>query len=624
MSATRPLPSRPSLEFEHKAAKALLRQLRAGNADALKRAASTDPALNNASATRIRLADAHRIIAREYGFTSWPRLVRWFGEVERQREGYRSDHQADFYHGSVRSWLDTSEARRLPQVRAIAAYVPRFYGMRPEEVGDVELTEAEARLVVARSNGFPSWEELVEQSAALIDRRFSRGEADPFRDAARAIGAADLAALQGIVELHPELLDPPGDEGKKGRSLILSALRHADKLGKDALKPIIEWLVTRGLDVQRTLNLQLGGHMGMKEEEVSWLLDHGANPNWVAPNGIPMLEHALVRYWNGAAVDVLVARATPRTSLWISAGLGDVDGVSRFLDRRGRPTAAARRNRPAFDVLMPTSIPSLPDADDEEILIEAVLVAMLNGRTEVTEYMLSRGTPVNSLIFGTPLVNLAVGNAWPDVVESFIRCGADLDLRGWMPNQSAREMAREMFEEDAENEVRRRIVEICGMDPEAILAERGARSAQPTTTRDDLYEALALADDDAARLAQDEVSCENLLFGLLRAGGPPLFFVTEASRLEVRRFYHDSSSRLQPAEGRVEGHARREPLPMDADAQAALEHARSIARERRREVVQGHHLLFALTSPAEGEVAAILRRYGANLAALNDALESNL
>ena len=480
MSATRPLPARPSLEFEHKATKALLRQLRAGNPDALARATEVDPALNNAGATRIRLADAHRIIAREYGFTSWPRLVRWFGDAERQREGYRSTFPRHVYDESVRSRLDTSGGRRIPEVRAIAAYVPRFYGMRPDELGNVEITEAEARLVVARCNGFPSWEELV--ATAVDDRsRHSGGwELDPFRDAARAIGAADLASLQGIVELHPELLHPPGDEGKKGRSLILYALRHADKLGMDALRPIIEWLVSRGLDVQRTLNLQLGGHMGMKEEEVQWLLDHGADPNWVAPNGISMLEHALVRYWNGAAVDVLAARATPRAGLWISAGLGDVGGVSQFLDRRGRPIAAARRNRPAFDVLLHASLPSLPDADDEEILIEALLVAMLNGRTEVTEYMLSRGTPVNSLIFGTPLVNLSVGNAWPEVLESFIRCGADLDLRGWMPSQSAREMAREMFEQDAENEVRRRIVEICGMDPDAILAERGARSGADT------------------------------------------------------------------------------------------------------------------------------------------------
>ena len=108
---------------------------------------------------------------------------------------------------------------------------------------------------------------------------------------------------------------------------------------------------------------------------------------------------------------------------------------------------------------------------------------MLNWRTAVVEYMLSRGTPVNSMIYGTPLVNLAVGNAWPAVLETFVRCGADLDLRGWMPSQSAREMARDMFEVDAANEVRRRIVEICGMNPDAILAERDARPGADTGDR---------------------------------------------------------------------------------------------------------------------------------------------
>jgi hypothetical protein len=32
----------------------------------------------------IQLADAQLVIAREYGFTSWPKLVRYFGDVDRQ------------------------------------------------------------------------------------------------------------------------------------------------------------------------------------------------------------------------------------------------------------------------------------------------------------------------------------------------------------------------------------------------------------------------------------------------------------------------------------------------------------------------------------------------------------
>jgi hypothetical protein len=84
-SALRPLPARPSLEFEHKEPKALLRQLRAGDPNALARARARHPAMNASAAARIRLTDAQLIIAREYGCTSWPRLVRYFGDLARPR-----------------------------------------------------------------------------------------------------------------------------------------------------------------------------------------------------------------------------------------------------------------------------------------------------------------------------------------------------------------------------------------------------------------------------------------------------------------------------------------------------------------------------------------------------------
>src|SRR5215213_4218453 len=67
----RPLPSAPSLEYERKEAKALLKQIRAGDADALLRVRSTHPvALRDRRVDEIKLADVHHVIAREYGFAS--------------------------------------------------------------------------------------------------------------------------------------------------------------------------------------------------------------------------------------------------------------------------------------------------------------------------------------------------------------------------------------------------------------------------------------------------------------------------------------------------------------------------------------------------------------------------
>src|SRR5687768_17724993 len=116
MSALRPLPPRPSLEFEHKEAKALLRRLRAGDPEALARARARHSAIDASAPARIRLADAQLVIAREYGFTSWPRLVRYFGDVDRQRYSHRSIHRRDFYDSMVRGLLVEHRDRRTWEI----------------------------------------------------------------------------------------------------------------------------------------------------------------------------------------------------------------------------------------------------------------------------------------------------------------------------------------------------------------------------------------------------------------------------------------------------------------------------------------------------------------------------
>lgn len=622
MSALRPLPPTPSLEFEHKEAKALLRRLRAGDPDALARARAWHPTIDASAPARIRLADAQLVIAREYGFTSWPRLVRYFGDVDRQRHGhYRSGipERRDFHDARVRGLLAAHRERGVWAGRALASYVPRFYGMRLDDVFASTVTEEEARLAVARSSGFPSWEVLLERTAAGTRRRPDEWEVDPMRYAAEAMKAADLDELKRVVEKHPDLLHPSDQDLAMGRSLLVSALHHERVQGTAAMRPILDWLVGQGFDIQRQLNIRLCGHLRMKTETVRWLLDRGADPNWIAPNGIPVLEHALIRYWNGEAVDLLAARAVPRKALWIAAGLGDVDGVRRSLDAQGKPTAAARRLRPDFDAVGPMNQPSHPDPDDEEILMEAFFVALLNGRAAVLEYMVSRGFPVDSLVWGQPVIHIAVGNAMTPMVECLVRCGVNPDLRvGRRGGQSARELARGFFEDAPQDADRRRIVELCGLNPGDILAERDARPVNPPGVEPKLRQALELAGDDAFRLGQSEIHPVNLLFGLLRGGGPPLAFFTEGSRVDVERFGADMRDRVHPIEDRIQ----RAELPLHPDAQAAIQAAIALATERGRETVQGLHLLSALTQPGHGAVADLLARYGSSASLVNAALES--
>jgi hypothetical protein len=92
---TRPLRPRPSLEYERKQAKMLLRQLRAGDPDAFARARARHAGLRSSSGSDIALAHARLVVAREYGFASWLRLVQYFGAVERQRMARRSSRPLD-------------------------------------------------------------------------------------------------------------------------------------------------------------------------------------------------------------------------------------------------------------------------------------------------------------------------------------------------------------------------------------------------------------------------------------------------------------------------------------------------------------------------------------------------
>src|SRR5262245_30532951 len=115
--AIRQLPATPSLEFERKRAKALLRRLRRDDPDA-------------------KLADAQFQVARELGFASWPRLVQYFHALEQEVSGtspavwYGLEH----YDSSARSLLAEHRLGLEWGGRAFAAYVPRFFGKSIAEV----------------------------------------------------------------------------------------------------------------------------------------------------------------------------------------------------------------------------------------------------------------------------------------------------------------------------------------------------------------------------------------------------------------------------------------------------------------------------------------------------------
>ena len=136
-----------------------------------------------------------------------------------------------------------------------------------------------------------------------------------------------------------------------------------EERGVPGARAVTDWLATQGVDVPRAMNERLMDFCPrLTIPTVRFLLDRGADPTWIAPTGVSVLEYALLRYWNAEAVDIIASRVTPKPALWIAAGLGRVDEVARFLDTSGKPTAAARRHRPDFAAVgLPLlAAPSLP------------------------------------------------------------------------------------------------------------------------------------------------------------------------------------------------------------------------------------------------------------------------
>lgn len=619
MSVLRPLPDQPSLEYDRKQAKRLLRQMRRGDARAFERARAQHPGLS-ASPEKLVLADAQLVVAREYGFASWPRLVQYYGDVERDRHNAQEWREPGQYEREV-EWLmrEHTETRGWAG-RKLAAYVPRFYGMHIEEVYASAITVDDARLAVARSHSAPSWGVLVarEPDGERKVFRDEPWEVTPAQRAAHAMQRYDLETLKQVVEENPGLIDQT-NAGKiaRGFSLFASCFALERKNGREAMRPIREYLASLGGDPQYHMNLLLLGHLHMNADEVRALIEQGADPDWITPAGVPLLELALITYWDGDAIDVLRPHVTPRKALFIAAGLGDLRGVASFLDRDGRPTDAARKLRPYFG-LTPLRMPQLPNPKDDEILMEAFLIALFNGRTNVMEYLASRGFDVNSRIWDAPLVQLAVGNNWYAAAECLVKLGADLDLPG-SSNGSARDMARMwLLNGNMELAKSRRLATLCGLNADAILAEHEASlpSTRPLDARAQLL--IELASDDAARRGAAAVGLENLLFGILRTKTVALTFFTQVSGMDREQFYANIAERVRFRDECID-HPM---LPLGPDVVAVIDDARRIAREARCKAVTPAHLLRALIADDDGFAAGLLAEYGASASMLREQMHN--
>ncbi|MEP6835688.1 MAG: ankyrin repeat domain-containing protein [Gemmatimonas sp.] len=387
----RSLPARPNLEFEKKRAKKLVKE-RGGV---------------------IGLAEAQLQIAREYGFSSWRKLASYYNTWQmHDRAGAELTPQARIdLERSVKQLLEEFSARHVmdPQPldamgtgAALSAYIPRFYGLSDTEIFASTLSEAEAQLVVARRSRFPDWKAANDFAEALPDI----GNRVQLPNSATMV-----AAKKAVLERNHDELE---------RVLTYARINVQDYLNTSLLGAVIP---------------------KMTVPEVEALLELGADPKWTPRNGFTVLEHAIIRYGNGDAVDVIAKRVTAKKSFWVAAGLGDVKTMLQFISKQGVPTEAARQDRPDAGILG-TGGTVRPDASDLEVVWEAFMMAALNGRLNTMQALFDRGFPVNYTPVWYNALHVSVSYRLVAVVAFLLEHGADPDFRAWPDQQSPRDLSR--------------------------------------------------------------------------------------------------------------------------------------------------------------------------------------
>jgi hypothetical protein len=617
-SDVRPLPPRPNLEFERKQAKKLLAALHEGDPEALARVRAKLKHSADTKPDEFKLSDAQFAIAREYGFPSWPRLVEYLETLARHEvSGARDRHHPLSHHEAwARTIAVEHKDRRAWTAQLFMSYVPRFYGRTMEQVFDAEVTLDDAKLASARMNRYPSWEVMISE---IVPHDAWTDHETPLRQAMQFVRTSDLEGLKRFVEEHPELLSPEEQGHPRSDTLARNVLLFDVRSATPETRRPYEWL--RGqMDMTSTLNWMLLGYMRMEPEHMRRLLDMGADPNWVAPNGYTVLEHVIWRCWSGEIVDMVAARVKPRESFWISAGLGDVEGVKRYFDGNGRLTDGARKNRPDFHALGPIPVAANPEPDDEGVIWEAFLVAAFNQRFAVMDVLLDRGFNIDYIGWGQTMLHIAVGNGWLPLVEYLVGRGANVNLKGWRPYLTAREAAEEHAKNPYGFSNAARILELVGgRDVETLRKERDEERKQrvmPTAAR--VEDAFNFAKHDAVTRGKKEVDIESLFIGLLHEASLSVAMLGHAG-VDLKRL-------REPLRDRIDSVMVDAPPEMTAipEVKSILMDARTLAEERKAEYLTPHHVFYALMKRASPAVLKHIEAAGGTREKVLASIESVL
>ena len=395
---TTPLPAAPSLEQLRKQAKELVRARRAGS----------EP---------LRLSEAQRVVAREYGFASWPRLKAYVERVSAGGPGltHAFEDGIEYYEERAEGLRSVVESGLANGIAVVRAHHPALAHASEAEVR--ALGSADARLVLAREHGFEGWEQFRRHVAGLAE------SGEPFRRAFKAIKARDRAALGDLLDRFPGLVTARGTNGNDLLGLAVGAVRDHG---------LVRELLARGADPSSANDrgwtpLHQAGYAD-DAALARLLLEAGARTDTYGhgEGGTPL---AAALFWGNTEVaDALAEHGVAPCNLRIAAGLGRRDLIDGLVLRDGSLRAEAGAARGFY---RPHSGFPLwePSDDPQEVLDEALVWAAKSGRTEVLGRLVELGADLDGDPYrGTPLIWAgACGRV--ETIRRLIELGADPDRR---------------------------------------------------------------------------------------------------------------------------------------------------------------------------------------------------